>query len=174
MVSVEPVEDTRPDEPPSSRWRLVLGLLVLVVAVLLVLAAVAFPPRPSATGGGGPPCPTCFSFSVVAGIGGSLTFNDTVPGPTMTVPIGADVAVTLTVDPAASSRHSWMLVPLNGTPSSAVVFAGANSTDPAVGLAPGTSQTFTFTASASGSYKYICGVDSHYLDGMWGYFNVTA
>ena len=36
------------------------------------------------------------------------------------------------------------------------------------------SVTATFTATTAGSYKYICGVDSHYLDGMWGYFNVTV
>lgn len=155
------------------RWRLLLALGVLVVTVLLIVAAVEFPLRPPVPGGGLPPCPTCFSFSVVAGIGGSLTFNGTTPGPTMTVPRGARVAMTLVVSSAASGPHSWMLVALNGNPSSPVVFPGANTTDPSVGISPGGSQTISFTASAAGSYEYICGVDSHYVD-MWGRFNVTA
>jgi uncharacterized cupredoxin-like copper-binding protein len=66
-----------------------------------------------------------------------------------------------------------MLVSPTGTSSSAVVFLGANTTEPSVGTSPGSSATASFTASAAGSYKYICGVDSHYLE-MWGYFNVTA
>ncbi len=174
MASTAPAAEEQPGPAPPARWRLFLALAVLVVTALLVLAAAQFPPRPPPTGGGGPPCPTCYAFRVVAGIGGTLTFNDSVPGPTMTVPVGAQVSVTLMVDPAASGPHSWMLVPLGGTPTSAVVFPGANTTNPAVGTPPGQSQTITFTASASGSYEYICGVDSHYLDGMHGAFNVTA
>ncbi len=158
---------------PPARWRFVLALAVLVTAGLLVLAAAQFPPRAPVTGGGGPPCPMCFSFTIVAGIGGTLTFNGTVPGPSMTVPLDARVTVTLVVDSAASGPHSWMLVPFSGTSSSAVVFPEANTTNPSVGTAPGGSATAIFTASAAGSYKYICGVDSHYVD-MWGYFNVTA
>lgn len=174
MATNEPAADAKGEEPPSSRWRLYMALAVLVVTALFILAAVEFPPRPPVTGGGGPPCPTCFSFTVVAGIGGSLTFNRSVPGPAITVPLGAKVFLTLQVDAMASGPHSWMLVPRTGTPSSAVVFAGANTTNPSMGLAPGTSQTITFVASAAGAYKYMCGVDSHYLDGMWGDFNVTA
>ncbi len=161
------------EAPPPSRWRLFLGLLVVIVAVLLVVAAIELPPRPPVTGGGGPPCTTCYAFSVVAGIAGTLTFNGTTPGPAMTVPVDAEVTVTLLVSSAASSPHSWMLVAANGTSSSPVVFPGASTTNPAVGTSPGSSQTITFTASAAGHYKYICGVDSHYTD-MWGYFNVTA
>ncbi len=161
------------ESAPPARWRLFLGIAVLVTAGLLVLAAAQFPPRAPVTGGGGPPCPTCFSFSVVAGIGGTLSFNGSVPGPAMTVPIDSQVTVKLTVDPAASGPHSWMLVPFSGTSSSSVVFPGANTTNPSIGTAPGSSSTATFTASAAGSYKYICDVDSHYVD-MWGYFNVTA
>ncbi len=151
-----------PEPQPSAHWRIFLALAVLAVAVLLLLAAILFPPRPPVT-----------AFLVVAGSGGTLTFNGTVPGPTMTVRQGSQVTVTLKVDPAASGPHSWMLVPWGGTPASAVVFPGASTTNPSAGLAPGTSQTITFVASTAGQYKYICGVDSHYLE-MWGHFNVTA
>ena len=174
MASAAPPTVEEPGPPPSSRWRLSLTIVILIVTAVLIAAAIEFPPRPPPTGGGAPPCPTCYSFSLVAGIGGTVTFNDSVPGPSLTVPLGAQVSVTLIVDASASGPHSWMLVSLNGTPSSPVVFPGANTTDPKVGTPPGSSQTVTFTASASGSYKYICGVDSHYLDGMWGAFNVTA
>ncbi len=162
MSTPETPPPSEPEPEPPTRWRLFLGIAVAIIAGLLILAAVAFPPRPPVT-----------SFLVIAGIGGTLTFNRTVPGPAMTVPQGDKVTVTLDVDPASSGPHSWMLVPWGGTPASPVVFPGANTTNPTVGLAPGVSQTVTFVASAAGQYKYICGVDSHYLD-MWGYFNVTA
>ena len=174
MASAVPSALEEPGPPPSSRWRVSLTVVILVVTAVLIIAAIAFPPRPPPTGGGAPPCPTCYSFSLVAGIAGTLTFNGTVPGPALTVPWDAQVTMKLIVDAAAAGPQSWMLVPSNGTPSSPVVFPGANTTDPTVGTAPGSSQTVTFTASTSGSYKYLCGVDSHYLEGMWGYFNVTA
>jgi len=173
MASTAPAAGDPAEMPPPSRWRLFLAFAVVAVTALLVLAAAQFPPRPPATGGGGPSCPLCYSFSVVAGIGGTLTFNGTTPGPAMTVPRDAQVTVTLVVSAAASGPHSWMLVPLGGTSSSAAVFPGANTTDPSAGTAPGGSATAAFTATTAGSYKYICGVDSHYTS-MWGYFNVTA
>ncbi len=172
MAAAAPVNEA-PDRAPPTRWRLVLAVAVVVVAALLIAAAVVFPPRPPVTGGGAPPCPSCYSFTVIAGLDGTLTFNGTTPGPAMTVPRDAQVTVTLLVSSAASGPHSWMLVPLGGTSSSAVVFPGANTTDPSVGTSPGGSATARFTASASGTYQYVCGVDSHYVD-MWGYFNVTA
>ncbi len=162
-----------PEASPPSRWRFVLGLLVVLVAILLVAAAIELPPSPPPTGGGAPPCTSCYSFSIVAGIGGTLTFNGTTPGPAMTVPVDAQVTVTLIVSSSASGPHSWMLVPADGTSASSAVFPGANTTNPSVGNAPGSSQAVRFAATAAGHYKYICGVDSHYLD-MWGYFNVTA
>ncbi len=173
METSEPPSGGPPAAAPPARWRLFLAVAVLLVAGLLVLAAAQFPPRAPVTGGGGPPCPTCYSFSVVAGIGGTLSFNGSVPGPAMTVPLGSQVTVTLIVSTEATGPHSWKLVARNGTSSSAVVFPGANTTNPSVGTAPGGSATASFTASAAGSYKYICGVDSHYVE-MWGYFNVTA
>lgn len=167
-----PPEVQGPAAPrPPLGWRLLLALAVLVVAGLLVLAAAQFPPRTAPPFG--TPCPTCRSFSVVAGIGGTLSFNGSVPGPAMTVPVGSIVSVQLIVDPAASGPQSWMLVPSGGTSSSAVVFPGANTTNPSVGTAPGSSATATFSASAAGSYRYVCGVDAHSVD-MWGYFNVTG
>ena len=171
MTSEGRPQDEESARPPR-RWRLLLARAELGVAAHHILHPIEIPPETPA--GGAPPCADCYAFSLVAGIGGTLSFNDSVPGPAMTVPLGANVHVTLLVDPGASGPHSWMLVPRGGTPSSAVVFPGANTTDPAVGTPPGESQTITFTASLSGSYTYICGVDSHYLDGMWGYFNVTA
>ena len=174
MASTQSEGDGQPGTTAPPRWRLFLGLAVLVVTALLILAAAAFPPTPAPTGGGAPPCLTCYAFSILAGPGGSLTFNGTVPGPAMTVPRGATVSVRLIVSPSATGPQSWMLVPANGTPSSTVVFPGANTTDPGVGTPPGGSQTITFIASASGSYKYVCGVDRNDLAGMWGRFNVTA
>lgn len=160
MESPEPVPP--PEPQPPAHWRLFLAMAVLIVAVLLLLAAIAFPPRPPV-----------ITFLVIAGPSGTLTFNGTVPGPAMTARQGDQVTVTLKVDPSASGPHSWMLVPWGGTPASALVFPGASTTNPSVGSAPGTSQTITFVASATGQYKYVCGVDSHYLE-MWGHFNVTA
>ncbi len=171
METPQPQAEVPPASAPPARWRLLLAIVVLMITGLLVLAAAQFPPRTPPPYG--TPCPTCYSFSVVAGIGGALSFNGSVPGPAMAVPVGASVTVKLIVDSAASGPHSWMLVPRNGTSSSSVVFPGANTTNPSVGTAPGSSATASFIASAAGTYMYICGVDAHYAD-MWGYFNVTG
>lgn len=171
METTQPQAERPSPTTPPARWRLLLAVVVLIVTGLLVLAAAQYPPRTPPPYG--TPCPTCYSFEVVAGIGGTLTFNGSVPGPSMMVPVGASVTVKLVVDSAASGPHSWMLVAQNGTSSSPVVFAGANTTNPSIGTGPGSSATASFIASAAGTYKYICGVDAHYVD-MWGYFNVTG
>ncbi len=165
MASETPPTVDKAPTPSGSRWRSSLLVVILVVTGLLILAATEFPPRPP---------PISYSFVLIAGLDGTPTFNGATPGPTLTVSLDATVRVTLRVAPTASGPHSWMLVPLGGTPSSPVAFPGANTTDPTVGTPPGGSATATFTANVPGSYRYICGVDGHYLDGMWGAFNVTT
>jgi uncharacterized cupredoxin-like copper-binding protein len=118
------------------------------------------------------------SFSIVAGLNGTLTFNGTVPGPSMTVSNGTKVSVAFTVSNKSTGNHSWILVPGNATNSSVPnytpVFTNASSPSPTTGTAPNKTVWINFTANRTGNYKYISEVNSDYKDGMWGWFNVTA
>ena len=165
MASAAPPRVDEVSPPPAPRWRFSLVIAILVVTALLIVAAVEFPPSPP---------PISYSFVLVAGLNGTTTFNGTTPGPAITVSLDARVTVKLVVAASASGPHSWMLVPLGGTPASPAVFLGAYTASPTVGTAPGGSAVVTFTATRAGSYTYISGVDSDYLDGMWGYLNVTV
>jgi hypothetical protein len=168
--------------PRPRRGRVVLIGAVALVVVVAVVAATAYlglgpfaraPGPPGGNGGGTNPCAGAAFFSVVAAVGGTLTFNGTTPGPAMTVGNQTTVCVKLSVDPAAGVTHSFKIVAFSGTASSPTAFPGANTTDPTIGTQPGASQTIRFVASPAGAYKYLCAVDGHAAT-MWGYFNVTA
>ncbi|TMA04637.1 MAG: hypothetical protein E6J94_09600 [Methanobacteriota archaeon] len=177
----------RPDAgvvpPPRSQGsRVVLVGVVALLVVVAILAATAYlglgpfgrsPGSPNGNGGGTNPCAGAAFFSVVASVGGTLTFNGTTPGPVMTVANQTAVCVKLSVDPTAGISHSFKIVVFGGTASTPTAFPGANTTDPMIGTQPGASQTIRFVASPAGAYEYLCGVDGHAAT-MWGYFNVTA
>ncbi len=118
------------------------------------------------------------SFSIVAGSGGTHTFNGTAPGPSMTVTNGTKVSIAFTVSNKSTANHSWILVPGNVTNSTTLnytpVFTNASSPNPTTGTAPNETVWINFTANRTGDYKYISEVNSDYKDGMWGWFNVTA
>lgn len=152
-------------------------LPVLVVASVIVVAVVVYglyltdffsPTRSSH-----PLLPQA-TFTLIAGTNNTLSFNGTSPGPTITVANGTRVTIVLEVSSSSAFPHSWMLVPVNGTPTSTVVFSGGEIPNPILGVSPGSSVTITFVASAPGTYRYICGVDSHYELGMYGSFIVTS
>jgi hypothetical protein len=177
---------SRPDSgagpPPPSRGRrwVLVGAVALVVVVIVVATAYlglgpfARPPgSPGGNDGGTNPCVGAAFFSVVAAVGGTLTFNGTTPGPAMAVANQTAVCVKLSVDPAAGITHSFKIVVFSGTASSPTAFPGANTTNPMTGTQPGASETIHFVASPAGAYKYLCAVDGHAAT-MWGYFNVTA
>ncbi|MCI4370913.1 MAG: plastocyanin/azurin family copper-binding protein [Thermoplasmata archaeon] len=118
-----------------------------------------------------------FSFSFVAGKGGSLTFNGTRPGPCVAVVVGSTIQVNFSVAPDAGTTHTWVLVNASNasTALSTPAFPGAGMTgaERFMGIGPGQSMVFHFTAAAVGSYQYICEMPGHYTAGMWGWFNVT-
>ncbi len=116
-------------------------------------------------------------FILIAGENGTLTFNGTVPGPSIQVSQGTHVWITFQVSPEAGISHSWILVNVtNGraNTSGAPVFPGAGTVNPTQGDPPGSTTNLTFVASRAGSYLYICDVPGHYEAGMFGYFNVTG
>ncbi len=170
-MSAQPPGGTPPRPPPlSARRRRNISLVVIAgaVAIAVVVAVVLLrPPAP-------PSCPIYTRcFTLIAGKGGSLTFNGTQPGPTISVPLNVMVRLTLTNDPTSGITHSFMVVPQGGTPASPVVFPGANTTNPTSGLPPGVSETITFRPDRMGTFEYICGVDGHAAAGMRGPFVVT-
>ncbi len=157
-----------------------VGVVALVIIVAFVAAAAylgldpfARSPGSPGDGGGTNPCAGARFVSVLAGPGGTLTFNGTTPGPSMTVVNRTAVCAKLSVDPSAGVSHSFKIIGVGGTASSPTAFPGANTTDPTIGTQPGASQTIRFVASPAGAYKYLCAVDNHAAT-MWGYFNVTA
>jgi len=71
---------------------------------------------------------------------------------------------------ASSSHHSCAIV--QGTESTVPAFPGAATPNPQVGLAPGSSASFSFLASRPGAYRIACLVPNHELNGMWNVFQV--
>ncbi|HKV90163.1 MAG TPA: hypothetical protein VJQ43_03085 [Thermoplasmata archaeon] len=168
----------------------VLGTLVGVVVLALGLTGGLGGPIPGTHPGNGistPPSPaSCegkdqkgnFTFDFVGGIGGTLTFNGTHPGPCVALVVGTQVTVKFSVAADAGTTHTWVLV--NASNASAAVntpaFPGAGFTgaDRFMGIGPGASMVFHFNATVVGAYQYICEMSGHYAGGMWGWFNVTA
>ena len=87
----------------------------------------------------------------------------------VSVPVGWTVVVDFSN--AATINHSAAVVTPTGTTP---VFPGASSPDPTVGLNPGGRLTFSFVASAVGSFRIACLVPGHEGLGMWASFTVTA
>jgi hypothetical protein len=79
------------------------------------------------------------------------------------VPLGWRVVVTCRN--AASRRHSCALV--RGPQTTRPAFRGAATPTPTIGLKPGHSARFTFTASRVGSYRIACLVPGHEEARMW-------
>jgi FtsP/CotA-like multicopper oxidase with cupredoxin domain len=141
---------------------------------------------PQAPGGRGPDLAACegkdrlgtFTFSFVAGSGGTTKFNGTSPGPCVAVAVGSQVTVNFSVASDAGANHSWVLVEAANASSavSTPVFPGAGFTgaDRFMGIAPGAWLVFHFNATAAGTYQYICEMSGHYALGMYGWFYVSA
>jgi Sulfocyanin (SoxE) domain len=71
----------------------------------------------------------------------------------------------------SAGRHSCAVVkgPGNRRPA----FRGAASSDPFVGLHPGESDTFSFTADSLGVFRLACLVPQHERAGQWNVLAVT-
>ncbi len=164
---------------PKQRRRqtmIMSGIVIIIVAAAFVAFNVQLAPQGS-TGPALPPKGPYEHFSVTGE--GSLTFNGTSPGPSMTAPNNTTVWVSFTVSSTSPVDHSWVLVPGNtshnlSAPSITPVFPNATSPNPTVGSAPGQTDQILFKVTKPGTYLYICEVPGHFLSGMYGYFNVTA
>ncbi|MCI4357100.1 MAG: hypothetical protein L3K18_08200 [Thermoplasmata archaeon] len=184
-----------PQPPPTRATGFIVGLFVFslligVVVLYLGLSGGLGGPIPGTHPGNGisgPPSPTScegkdklgnFTFSFVAGIRGSFSYNGSHPGPCVAVVVGSHVTVKFSVAEDAGQNHTWVLVNASNasTALSQPAFPGAGFSGPQrfVGIAPGEAKTFQFNATTVGAYQYICEVSGHYDVGMWGWFNVTA
>lgn len=132
-----------------------------VLFVLLLLAAATF-----MTACGGEEAAESEPFAITVSGDDAFVYD---PG---TITVAAGTEVNLTFKNIGALDHNWILVtedtdPLTVTDASA--FAGIN-----VGLIPGNSEkTYTFTAPAAGTYKYVCTVAGHAAGGMVGTLTVT-
>lgn len=68
--------------------------------------------------------------------------------------------------------HSMVITsqppPYAATPNVQPAFPGSETRDPTVGIPPGANVSFSFTASAPGTYWYLCEVPGHAASGMYG------
>jgi len=72
----------------------------------------------------------------------------------------------------SSMRHSCGVV--EGAQTGQLAFPGAATPEPAVGLAPGQSASFTFVADRTGSFRITCFVPGHMEAGMWASLEISA
>jgi hypothetical protein len=175
----QPVRMSKRFTPEQRRRQnmLMSGIIIVVLGLAFVGADIHILTAPHGPSFKPPPQPYTH-FTIVAGPNASFTFNGTSPGPTLKVPVNTRVWVTFQVSSGAGYPHSWVLVPGSVSPTPnpdyTPVFANANSPNPTAGSPVGSTTQIVFTASVSGSYKYICEFPGHFESGMWGWFNVTS
>lgn len=94
---------------------------------------------------------------------------------TMKVPTGWHVTMKVTND--GSTGHSLEIIKAPKAPpvhELKPAFKHAETKDIHQGMPPGSSSTFSFTASKPGKYWIMCGVPGHALLGMWDHFVVSS
>lgn len=120
-------------------------------------------------------------FKLIAADGdvnGGMNFNGFANGGfTLTVPLGWRVDISFTND--SFMPHSAMVVPYaehdsDAFDNSMVAFPGAETPNPVVGSSKGSQQTFSFTASQTGTYAVVCAVPGHAMAGMWDTLVVSS
>ena len=103
-----------------------------------------------------------------------LIFNGASRGQlVVSIPVGYKLTVTLIN--RAATRHSAEVTAYANRDgvSFPPAFPGAATPQAATGIAQGAKQTFTFTASAVGTYALVCAVPGHAAAGMWDTLKVT-
>lgn len=89
------------------------------------------------------------------------------PGPTITVRAGQSVAITFkNTGESLPADHNFVIVAEKSADAEPLWGAATDQ------LGPGEQQTISFTPDTPGRYFYICSVDTHLTNGMWGEFVV--
>ncbi len=149
----------------------IIAIVVIIVIVVAGVLVYEFT-RPGGTGGtGGGTHIDIYASDSPYGFGnsaGSITSN---PGPTLTFTSGQTYTVTL--HNVGTVSHNWAITKDKADGSTDLAFSGAQIASPTNPVAPGSTQSVTFTAGTAGSYYYICQVDAHVSLGMWGTVTVT-
>lgn len=178
-----------PEPGPASSWTFVVVAFVVSAAIGGVVVflgvtgqigggIVGGTSRTGGSGGGPSPYAGCegfgragpYDFALVAGEGGTFTFNGTSPGPCLAVDYRSTVTVDFSVAADAGANHSFVVINTSAALDSPPAFAGAGPSNATrlSGFAPGTHIAFTFVAAAVGSYRYLCEVPGHEAAGMFG------
>ena len=85
------------------------------------------------------------------------------PGPTITVRSGQSVSITFkNSGERMPADHNFVVVAERTVDAEPMWGAETEVLD------PGEQQTITFTPDTAGSFFYICTVDTHMTNGMWG------
>ncbi len=148
------------------------GIVIVVIVIIIIVAGVlAFMfTRPGGISGN----LSGTNINIYAGeygFGGSASGIGS-PGPTITLHSGDSVTVTL--HNVGKVSHNWAITSDKTDGSTNVPFSGAQIASPSNPVAPGGSQSTTFTVGSPGNYYYICQVDGHVTLGMWGTVTVTS
>lgn len=116
---------------------------------------------------------TVLLLLIAGDTGGDNAFNfDGYYGGAMSVKVPSGWQVTVQCADHGTVPHSCVIVPASGP--AAPAFPGASTSHPRQGLAPGTSEAFTFVAGSPGSYRIECLVPGHVEAGMWDSFEVAS
>lgn len=152
------------------------SIWMLVVALVAAFALVACGGSSGGGGGGGAASATVD----IGSAGENLAFDKT----TFTVPAGQTITLTFKNNSTAQ-QHNIVIVNGGEDVAAAVDEEGVNAGPPdflpadkanilaaTKMLAPGASETITFTAPAAGTYTFICTYPAHYAGGMKGVMTV--
>lgn len=153
------------------RLRTVAGFLAS--AALLAASASAFAaPSPAAKYLKALPKSHMAIWTVVAGVGtvnGGENFDGFAKGK-MTISVPAGWTLKIPFKNAGDLPHSLVVEPWNenyNSPQPKPAFAGAETSNPVDGTAPGSGQTLAFKVLKPGKYRVICAVPGHAALGMW-------
>lgn len=153
----------------KSRTTLYIATVVIIIIIIAGVAIALQYYKPGTS-------PSGTTYDIYASDTPSYGFGNTAgsitsPGPTMTFTAGQTVTVTL--HNVGTVPHNWAIVAAKTDGNTNLAFSGAQIASASNAVAPGGSQSATFTVGSAGSYYYICQVDGHVTLGMWGPITVN-
>jgi uncharacterized cupredoxin-like copper-binding protein len=153
--------------------RSIYVIIAVVVIVIIVAGVLVYVFMNPGGGGGGGGTLTGTNINIYAGeygFGASASSISS-PGPRIILTHGQTVTITLHNTGTVAHNFAITIDKVDGSTNQA--FGGAQIGSASSPIAPGGSQSVTFTVGNAGSYYYICQVDGHVSLGMWGTVTVN-